>query len=141
SYTCSLRRWRDRRVVRLLRGPRVNRQLSADEPACADPDPQPSILNHQLRLNPEPSTSDERRNAMENRFDELTKTLAGEPPGDGAPVSRREALRKVGLGLVGALLASLGMGTAWGDPGGHGGGSGGGGNSPCGVYCRRFSTK
>src|SRR5437762_2181269 len=78
---------------------------------------------------------------MENRFDQLTKTLAGEPPGDGAPVSRREALRKVGLGLVGALLASLGMGTAWGDPGGHGGGSGGGGNSPCGVYCRRFSTK
>ena len=47
---------------------------------------------------------------MENRFDQLTKALAGEESDASAPVSRREALRKVSLGLVGALLASLGLG-------------------------------
>jgi hypothetical protein len=39
---------------------------------------------------------------MDNRFDELTKSLA-------EGVSRREALRRLGGGLAGALLASLGL--------------------------------
>jgi hypothetical protein len=78
---------------------------------------------------------------MENRFDQLTKALAGEEPGARAPVSRREALRKVGLGLAGALLASLGLGSQAlaaprlkiGLPGG--------GKNPCQDYCRRFATR
>jgi hypothetical protein len=44
---------------------------------------------------------------MENRFDELAKALAG-------GMSRRDALRRLGGGLVGAVLASLGLGKAWG---------------------------
>jgi hypothetical protein len=46
---------------------------------------------------------------MENRFDldALAKTLASGLP-------RREALRRLGGGLAGALLASLGLGKAWG---------------------------
>jgi hypothetical protein len=39
---------------------------------------------------------------MENRFDELAKSLA-------SGVSRREALRQLGGGLAGALLASFGL--------------------------------
>src|SRR5262245_54172029 len=77
---------------------------------------------------------------MENRFDAAAKALAA---GDGveAPgVSRREALRKVGAGLAGALLALLGMGSAWGQPG-HGGGGGAVGSDPCKQYCSRYSTK
>lgn len=46
---------------------------------------------------------------MEHRLDELAKALAG-------GMSRREALRRVG-GLMGAVLASLGLGrTAWSAP-------------------------
>jgi hypothetical protein len=44
---------------------------------------------------------------MENRFDELAKTLAG-------AISRREVLSRLGGGLAGLLLASLGWGKAWG---------------------------
>src|SRR5438105_4686845 len=44
---------------------------------------------------------------MDKQFDELSKSLA-------EGVSRREALRKFGIGLVGALLASAGLhGSAW----------------------------
>lgn len=81
---------------------------------------------------------------MENRFDHLTKALAGQEPGAGVPLPRREALRQVGLGLVGALLASLGLGgPALAAPGGNGGGKGvGNGNkNACTEYCRRFATK
>jgi hypothetical protein len=42
---------------------------------------------------------------MEHPFDELSKALAG-------AMSRREALRRLGAGLVGAFLASLGLGGA-----------------------------
>jgi hypothetical protein len=43
---------------------------------------------------------------MAHQFDELAKALA-------EGVSRREALRRIGPGVVGAVLASLGMGRAW----------------------------
>jgi len=46
---------------------------------------------------------------MENRFDALAKSLADS-------VSRREALRRLGGGLAGMLLASLGLGKAEGAP-------------------------
>jgi hypothetical protein len=47
---------------------------------------------------------------MEHPFDHLAKTLA-------EGVSRREALRRLGGGMAGFLLASLGLGRAWGqDP-------------------------
>jgi hypothetical protein len=60
---------------------------------------------------------------MENRFDELTKALAG-------GVSRREALRRLGGGLAGVLLASMGLGKAWSQSG----------SVDCGSYCRaRFA--
>src|SRR5437868_8145372 len=49
---------------------------------------------------------------MENRFDELTKCLAGERPEGEATVSRRDALRRFGTALAGALLASAGLITA-----------------------------
>jgi F0F1-type ATP synthase membrane subunit c/vacuolar-type H+-ATPase subunit K len=54
---------------------------------------------------------------MKDPFDELAKGLA-----DG--VSRREALRRLGGGLATTLLASVGLGRAWGQ--GRG----------CGSYCR-----
>jgi hypothetical protein len=58
---------------------------------------------------------------MANRFDELAKALAG-------GMSRRDALRLVGGGLVGAVLASLGLGTkAWSAPAP---------NSGCVKFCR-----
>jgi hypothetical protein len=46
---------------------------------------------------------------MGHPFDEFTMALA-------EGVTRREALRRLGGGLAGALLASLGMRPAWGDP-------------------------
>jgi len=57
---------------------------------------------------------------MENRFDELTKALSGGMP-------RREALRRIAGGFAGALLASLGIGKAWGAPAP---------NSFCEKFCR-----
>ena len=42
---------------------------------------------------------------MDNQFDELSKSLA-------EGVSRREALRKFGLGIAGVLLATLGLSRA-----------------------------
>jgi Stigma-specific protein, Stig1 len=57
---------------------------------------------------------------MNHAFDELAKALAED-------VSRREALRRVGTGLAGALLAAAGLSSAWGQ--GRGGGGGGGGGS------------
>jgi hypothetical protein len=54
---------------------------------------------------------------MENPFDRLAKTLAEEVP-------RREAIRRLGGGLAGALLASLGLERAWGQ-----------GNSVCAGWC------
>jgi hypothetical protein len=44
---------------------------------------------------------------MQQQFDELAKSLA-------EAVSRREALRRLGGGLAGVLLGSLGLGKAWG---------------------------
>src|SRR5436309_3579332 len=75
---------------------------------------------------------------MENRFDAAAKALAAGDGVEATGVSRREALRKVGAGLAGALLALLGMGPAWGQ---HGHGGGGGGPNPCKQYCNRYSTK
>ena len=49
-----------------------------------------------------------------DRFDDLTKALA-------SGVSRREALRKIGGGLLGAALASLLPGRTQAAPGGGGG--------------------
>jgi hypothetical protein len=66
--------------------------------------------------------------AMENRFDELAKAVAG-------GISRREALRRVGGGLIAALLAPLGVGKAWAVPG-MGGERGRG--EGCGVSCQRI---
>src|SRR5438128_2723857 len=44
---------------------------------------------------------------MDNQFDELSKSLA-------EGISRREALRKFGIGLAGMLLASIGLGRGQG---------------------------
>ena len=56
---------------------------------------------------------------MNNPFDELAKTLAKVK---GVP--RRDALRLIGSGLAGAVLASLGVGKAFGQ-----------GNSNCAHFC------
>ena len=58
---------------------------------------------------------------MANRFDELAKALAGN-------LSRREAVKRVGLGLAGALLASLGLAR---DVSAQGG-------SICEEFCKTF---
>jgi Stigma-specific protein, Stig1 len=58
---------------------------------------------------------------MAHQFDELAKALA-------EGVSRREALRRLGGGLVAALLASLGLDKVWAD-------TGPGGNSGCIAFC------
>jgi hypothetical protein len=55
---------------------------------------------------------------MEHQFDELAKALAG-------GLSRREALRRLGGGLAVSLLATLGVGKAWGQNGAV----------SCGSYC------
>ena len=55
---------------------------------------------------------------MESRFDQLAKDLA-------RGVSRREALRRLGGGLATAMLASLGVGRAWGQ----------GGSNSCNNFC------
>jgi hypothetical protein len=55
-----------------------------------------------------------------NHFDEMAKALA-------EGLTRRQALRKVGGGLAGALLASLGLGKAWGQA-----------DDSCPDYCRRL---
>ena len=57
---------------------------------------------------------------MEHQFDALAKSLA-------ATVSRREAIRRLGGGLAGAVLASLGSGRAWSAPAP---------NSHCEDFCR-----
>src|SRR5262245_16302053 len=67
---------------------------------------------------------------MENRFDAVAKALAAGDAEAAAGVSRREALRKVGLGLVGALLASLGLGGKALAVGGD--------SAACRSYCQRF---
>jgi len=61
----------------------------------------------------------------ETRFDELAMALAG-------GVSRRDALRRIGGGLAGALLASLGLSKSWGAPNPPGTGTGTG----CGNVCQ-----
>lgn len=53
---------------------------------------------------------------MENRFDELAKALAKD---QASGLSRREALWRLGGGVVGPLLASLGLERAWGAAGGN----------------------
>jgi hypothetical protein len=45
---------------------------------------------------------------MNDKFDDLSKSLAANV----SDVSRREALHKIGRGIVGLLLAGLGMGHA-----------------------------
>ena len=57
---------------------------------------------------------------MEHRFDALAKAMA-------ATVSRREAITRLGGGLAGAVLASLGLGKSWSDPAP---------NSHCEEFCR-----
>jgi hypothetical protein len=47
---------------------------------------------------------------MTHQFDELAKALAED-------LSRREALRRIGGAVAGALLVSLGLGRAWGQSG------------------------
>jgi len=47
---------------------------------------------------------------MQDLFDELAKGLAG-------GISRREAFRRFGLGIVGVLMASLGLENAVACPG------------------------
>ena len=41
---------------------------------------------------------------MNNKFDELTKGLA-------KPVTRKQALKQFGFGLIGVIVASLGLAT------------------------------
>src|SRR2546427_532531 len=53
---------------------------------------------------------------MANGFDEISKVIA-------SGISRREALRRIGGGLVGATLAALGVGQAAAAP------------SSCSVFC------
>src|SRR5919197_620878 len=55
--------------------------------------------------------ADRRRPAEEDghRFDALARSLAEEVP-------RREAMRRLGAGLTTAVLASLGLESAWGGP-------------------------
>ena len=59
-------------------------------------------------------------NGHENGLEALCKTLA-------EPVGRRQALRRLGGGLAGALLASIGLGRA--------ASAQGGGNSACAKFC------
>src|SRR5262245_32040742 len=66
---------------------------------------------------------------MENRFDQLARSLAG-------ATSRREALRRLGGFLAGTFAATLGMGEVWGQ-----GDQGGGQADPCRVACRRCSGR
>jgi hypothetical protein len=61
---------------------------------------------------------------MEHQFDELAKALA-------EGVSRREALRRLGGGLAGVLLAFMGLGKAWSQSG----------SVDCGSYCRARFTR
>lgn len=73
---------------------------------------------------------------MDKQFDELSKSLA-------EGVSRRDALRKFALGLMGVLLATLGLGsTAW--AGGQRCGSdaqcGGSPNACCNHVCVNLQT-
>src|SRR5687768_13401007 len=56
---------------------------------------------------------------MEHLFDEFSKSLAESVP-------RRESLRRLGAVFAGAVLAPLGMGTAW-----------AAGQSPCKTFCNR----
>lgn len=58
---------------------------------------------------------------MENQFDELTKALAG-------GLTRREALTRIAGGFAGALLASMGLGKAWGQSP----------NAAPNAYCEKF---
>src|SRR6476620_4246876 len=53
---------------------------------------------------------------MANRFDEMSKVLA-------SGISRREAFRRIGGGMIGATLATLGIGTAAAGP------------SSCSIFC------
>jgi hypothetical protein len=70
-----------------------------------------------MELAPCPELPCGKEYAMQHPFDELTKALAHEMP-------RRQALRRLGGGLATALLASLGLGEAWGQSRG------------CYSYCR-----
>src|SRR4051812_38432758 len=59
------------------------------------------------------------REGLMHHFDEMAKALA-------VGLTRRQALQRVGGGLAGALLASLGLGKAW----------GAGGPQTCSDYCK-----
>jgi hypothetical protein len=61
----------------------------------------------QLRAGRGDAPEPRKKKAMDNRFDELAKALAG-------GMSRREALWRLAGGFTGALLASLGLENAWG---------------------------
>jgi hypothetical protein len=69
---------------------------------------------------------------MEDRFDQLAKSVAGS-------ISRREALRSLGGGLAALLLSTAGLAPAWAARGGNGkGGSSSGGD--CTAWCKaRFA--
>jgi hypothetical protein len=60
---------------------------------------------------------------MEHRFDVLAKSLA-------MGASRRDVLRQLGGGLAGALLASMGLGKAWGQS------PHAASNASCAKFCR-----
>jgi hypothetical protein len=62
---------------------------------------------------------------MDNSFDELTRALAG-------ATSRREALRRLGGFVGGALLASVGLDGGW---------ARAGAGDPCKAACRRCSPR
>jgi len=62
---------------------------------------------------------------MKNPFDELAKTLA-----KAKEMPRRDALRLIGGGFAGAVLASFGVGKVLGQ------GKGNLGNSPCAHFCK-----
>jgi Stigma-specific protein, Stig1 len=60
---------------------------------------------------------------MTHPFDELARALA-------EGVSRREAIRRLGSGLVGAILTSLGLVRAWGQ----------GTANPCAQFCNQLPS-
>ena len=55
---------------------------------------------------------------MDHLFDEFSKSLAESVP-------RRESLRRLGAVFAGAVLAPLGLGTAWAS-----------GTDPCKAFCK-----
>lgn len=68
---------------------------------CLEANPVRGWRNHQNTKTKE-STTNEKRKIMNNKFDELTKSLA-------QSVTRRAALKRFGIGLAGMALACFGL--------------------------------